>query len=53
MSATNVITNDTNNWAAEHDKPRYVLDLLLSAVTVSVQTVDIVEGLPPADWQME
>lgn len=40
------ITNDANDWAREHHKPRYILDLLLSVINVSVQTVDIVNGLP-------
>ena len=32
------IVNDPNDWAAEHNKPRYILDLLLSIVTVSLET---------------
>jgi predicted helicase len=44
------ITNDPNNWAAEHNQPRYILDLLLSIINVSVQTVDIVNGLPKLDF---
>ncbi len=40
------ITNNPNDWAAEHNQPRYILDLLLSIINVSVQTVDIVEALP-------
>lgn len=40
------ITNNPNDWAAEHNKPRYILDLLLSIINVSVQTVDIVNSLP-------
>ena len=31
---------------SEHDKPRYILDLLLSVITVSLETVEIVKGLP-------
>ena len=41
-----LIKNDANDWAREHHKPRYILDLLLSVINVSVQTVDIVNGLP-------
>lgn len=41
-----VIKNDANDWAREHYKPRYILDLLQSVINVSVQTVDIVNGLP-------
>ena len=40
------ITNNPNDWAKEVGNPRYILDLLLSVITVSVKTVEIVEGLP-------
>jgi predicted helicase len=40
------IKNDPNDWAEESGNPRYILDLLLRIVTVSVQTMKIVEGLP-------
>ena len=40
------ITNDPNDWAEEVGNPRYILDLLLSIINVSVQTVEIVKGLP-------
>lgn len=40
------ITNDPNDWAEELGNPRYVLDLLLSVVEVSVRSVEVVEGLP-------
>ena len=51
--ACNFITNDSNHWVVEHHQPRYILNLLLSIINVSVLTVDIVERLPPVDWQME
>lgn len=41
-----MIKNDPNDWSREHNKPRYILDLLLSVINVSVKTVDIVNGLP-------
>lgn len=41
-----LIVNDANDWGREHGKPRYILDLLLSVINVSVQTVDIVNALP-------
>ncbi|GBU25147.1 helicase [Fibrobacteria bacterium R8-3-H12] len=44
------IKNNPNDWAAEHNKPRYILDLLLSVIAVSLETVDIVEGLPQVEW---
>jgi predicted helicase len=40
------IRNDPNNWAEETGNSRYILDLLLSIITVSTSTVDIVESLP-------
>ncbi|GAE84968.1 type ISP restriction/modification enzyme [Bacteroides reticulotermitis] len=45
----NGIVNNPNDWAREHNKPRYILDLLLSIITVSVRTVKIVKGLPKVD----
>jgi len=44
------IKNNPNDWAVEHNKPRYILDLLLSVIAVSVETVEIVEGLPAVEW---
>ena len=43
------ITNNPNDWAEEVGNPRYILDLLLSVINLSVQTVDIVNGLPVVD----
>ena len=40
------ITNNPNDWAKEVGNPRYILDLLLNVINVSVKTVGIVEGLP-------
>lgn len=40
------ITNNPNDWAAEVGNPRYILDLLLRIINVSVQTVEIVNNLP-------
>ena len=45
------IKNDPNDWAKEHDNPQYILDLLLSVITVSLETVDIVAGLPKVEWK--
>jgi predicted helicase len=44
------IKNDPNDWAAEVGNPRYILDLLLSIINVSVQTVDIVASLPKLEF---
>ena len=40
------IRNDPNDWSAEVGNPRYILDLLLSVINVSTQTVNIVRSLP-------
>jgi len=45
------IRNDPNDWATEVGNPRYILDLLLSIINVSMQTVEIVEGLPEVRWE--
>jgi predicted helicase len=45
------IINNPNDWAAEHDNPQYILDLLLSVITVSIKTVDILAGLPKVAWE--
>lgn len=40
------IKNDANDWAREHHNPRYILDLILSIISVSIKTQQIVKGLP-------
>ena len=40
------IKNDPNLWAREQGKPRYILDLLLSIIHVSLETQRIVAELP-------
>lgn len=44
------IRNDPNDWAREHDDPQYILRLLLSVMTVSLRTMDIVRRLPKIDF---
>ena len=44
------ITNDPNDWAIEHDQPRYILDLLLSVINVSLQSLNIIATLPKVDF---
>lgn len=39
------IKNDPNAWSREYEQPRYILDLLLSVIMLSCQTVDIVNTL--------
>lgn len=45
------IKNDPNDWATEVGNPSYILDLLLSIINVSVQTVDIVNSLPKLKFE--
>jgi predicted helicase len=45
------IVNNPNDWAIETGNPRYILDLLLSVINVSVQTVEIVKGLPEVKFE--
>ncbi|MEU9780754.1 type ISP restriction/modification enzyme [Streptomyces phaeochromogenes] len=40
------IVNDPNDWS---DDPRYIIDLLKRIVTVSLETMKIVDGLPALD----
>jgi predicted helicase len=42
--------NDPHDWAREHDQPRYILDLVMRIVTVSLETMKIVESLPKVDF---
>ena len=45
------IVNDPNDWAQEQGKPRYILDLLLSVITVSLETMKIVTNLPVLNFK--
>jgi len=47
------IKDDPNDWATEHNKPRYILDLLLSIINMSVKSVEIINSLPSVDWDSE
>ncbi len=40
------ITNNPNDWSREHGKPRYILDLLLSIIELSLRSNDLVSQLP-------
>lgn len=40
------IVNDPNDWSREVGDPRYILDLLARIVTVSLETMAIVDTLP-------
>jgi predicted helicase len=47
------IVNDPNDWAKESGNPRYILDIILSVINVSVQTVDIVNSLPKLSFDLK
>ena len=47
------IKNDPIDWARENNNPRYILDLLLSVINISVQTVEIVKGLPEVKFEWD
>lgn len=40
------ITNDPNDWCREHDDPKYIYNLLLRLITVSLETMKIIRSLP-------
>ena len=40
------IVNDPNDWSREVGDPRYIIDLLARIVTVSLETMAIVDDLP-------
>ncbi len=40
------IVNNPNDWSREVEDPRYILDLLARIVTVSLETMKIVDALP-------
>lgn len=44
--AASGIVNDPNDWSAD---PRYIIDLLRRIVTVSLETMKIVDALPALD----
>ena len=37
--------------SGEHNNPHYILDLLLSIITVSVETVKIINSLPKLKFE--
>lgn len=45
------IRNDPNDWAAEHNDEKYILNLLLRIITVSLETMKIVKALPKLKFE--
>lgn len=46
------LRNDCNAWGREHNNPRYPLDLIEKVSQVSVETVEILRGLPELGVEM-
>ncbi len=44
------IINDPNLWCEEHNNPRYILNLLLSIITLSIKTNELVKQLPKIEF---
>jgi predicted helicase len=40
------IVNDPNDWSREVGDPRYIIDLVARIVTLSIETVKIIDNLP-------
>ena len=40
------IVNDPNDWALEHNDPKYIFNLVLRIISVSLETMRIVKNLP-------
>ena len=40
------ITSDPNAWGDEHDNSEYIIELVARVITVSLETMTIVKGLP-------
>ena len=45
-----LILNDPNDWCEEVGDPKYIFNLLLSIINLSIQTVDIIESLPKLNF---
>ena len=45
------ITNDANDWATEQGDEKYIYNLLLRIINLSLQTVEIVKNLPDVKFE--
>jgi predicted helicase len=45
------IRNDPNEWCKEIKQPRYILELIVRIVNVSIQTLDLIAALPPLSFK--
>ncbi|MDR0752150.1 MAG: hypothetical protein LBF12_06205, partial [Christensenellaceae bacterium] len=47
------IVMDPNKWCDEVSDPKYILKLMLSVITVSVKTMEIVKNMPVIDFDSQ
>jgi len=47
------IVNDPNDWSRDASDPRYIIELLARIVTVSLETIQLVDALPALDIRAE
>lgn len=45
------IKNNPNDWTKEYGDEKYILDLILSCIIVSLKTLEIVENFPTVDFE--
>ena len=45
------IVNDPNDWCKEVNDEKYIFNLLLRIINVSVKTVDIINALPKLNFE--
>lgn len=45
------ITNNPNDWSSEVGNPRYILDVLLGVIGISIKSVEIVKSLPKVEFE--
>ena len=45
------ITNNPNDWSREHDDEKYIFNLVLRIITVSIETMKIVNELPKLKFE--
>lgn len=46
------ITNDPNDWAKEQGDEKYILNLLLRIINLSLKSVEIIESLPKLNFEV-
>ena len=45
------ITNNPNDWSKEHGDEKYIFNLVLRIITVSLETMKIIKGLPKLKFE--